>query len=214
MKIRVLLADDHRIVRDGLRFILEAQGDIQVVADASDGQEAIQQVKKHCPDVVVMDVAMPVLNGIVATEKIKLEHADTRVIILSMHSTTEHIYRSLRAGATGYLLKEAAGAEVVSAVRAVHQGKRFLSQKITEMMIDDYILHRQEGFALSPLEKLSIREREVMQMVVEGFTSEEIALKLNLSASTVDTYRSRLMKKLCVKDLPALMRFAVDYGIV
>lgn len=211
MTIHILLADDHAVVRDGLRLLLEAQADLSVVGVANHGREAVSLAWQVRPDVVVMDIAMPELNGLEATQQIRDALPQTRVIILSMHATSEHIFRALRAGARGYLLKDVAGAEVVAAVRAVWAGERYLSQKISETVIDDYM--RQSPAAPDPLDRLSAREREVLQLVVEGLSSAEVAARLSLSPKTVDTYRSRLMQKLGVSDLPALIRFAIKHGV-
>jgi len=211
--ITVFLADDHAVVRDGLRFLLEAQPDIRVIGDAANGREAVCRVTRLCPDVVVMDIAMPELNGIEAAQKIARDCPSTRVIMLSMHSTTEHVFQALQAGARGYLLKESAGIEVVNAVRAVHAGHRYLSEKISDRLIDDYVRQRQATEAKSPLARLSPREREVLQFVVEGKSSAEIAAILSLSLKTVETYRSRLMHKLGISDLPGLVKFAIQHGL-
>jgi DNA-binding NarL/FixJ family response regulator len=213
MSIGVFLADDHAVVRDGLRALLEAQSDMRVIGDAADGRDTVRQVARLCPDVVVLDIAMPELNGIEAAREIAQVSPATQVIILSMHSTTEHIFQALQAGVRGYLLKESAGIEVVNAVRAVHTGQRYLSQKISDTMIDDYIRQRQAAQAKSPLARLSLRERQVLQLVAEGKSSAEIADILSLSLKTVETYRSRLMHKLGISDLPGLVRFAIQHGL-
>ncbi|MBL0142486.1 MAG: response regulator transcription factor [Betaproteobacteria bacterium] len=208
--IRVLLADDHAVVRDGLRALLEAQQDIEVVGDAANGREALRRTKQLQPDVVVMDIGMPEINGIEATQLMHDACPSTRVLILSMHSTTEHIFRALQAGAKGYLLKDAAGHEVVDAVRTVHQGLRYLGRRITATVVDDYIAERRQS---SPLEGLSRRERQILQLVAEGKTSAEVATMLFLSPKTVDTYRSRMMHKLGITDLPGLVKFAIQHGV-
>ncbi len=213
MSITVFLADDHAVVRDGLRALLEAQPDIRVIGDAADGQETVRGVARLCPDVVVLDIAMPELNGIEAAYEIGQICPATQVIILSMLSTTEHIFRALQAGVRGYLLKESAGIEVVSAVHAVHTGHRYLSEKISDKIVDDYIRQRQATQARDPLASLSPREREVLQLVAEGKSSAEIAHILSLSPKTVETYRSRLMNKLGISDLPGLIRFAIQHGL-
>ena len=213
MSITVFLADDHAVVRDGLRVLLEAQPDIRVIGDAADGRETVRRVTRLCPDVVVLDIAMPELNGIEAAREIAQVCPSTQVIILSMHSTMLHIFRALQAGARGYLLKESAGIEVVNAVRAVHAGRRYLSQKISDSLIDDYVHQRQAAEAQSPLARLSPRERQVLQLVVEGKSSAEIAGTLSLSLKTVETYRSRLMHKLGISDLPGLVKFAIQHGL-
>jgi len=211
--ITVFLADDHAVVRDGLRALLEAQPDISVIGDAANGREAVHLAEQLCPYVVIMDIAMPDLNGIEATQQIREVYPSAQVIILSMHSTTEHIFRALQAGAHGYLLKESAGIEVVNAVRAVHAGHRYLSQKISDRLIDDYVRQRQAAEAKGPLGRLSPREREVLQLAVEGKSNVEIAGVLSLSLKTIETYRSRLMHKLDISDLPGLVRFAIQHGL-
>jgi DNA-binding NarL/FixJ family response regulator len=208
--IRVLLVDDHAVVRDGLRAMLEAQPEMEVVGDVANGREGVRATQKLRPDVVVMDIAMPELNGIEATLQIKERSPSTQVLILSMHSTTEHIFRALQAGARGYLLKDSAGAEVVEAVRAVHAGRRYLSNKIAATVIDDYISERHRT---SPLDSLSRRERQILQLIAEGKTSAEVGTMLFLSPKTVDTYRSRMMHKLGIGDVPNLVKFAIQHGI-
>jgi DNA-binding NarL/FixJ family response regulator len=210
MPIRVLLADDHAIVRDGLRALLEPQADFEVVAAAADGREAVRLAARLHPDVAVMDIAMPGLNGLEATEQIADHTPATQVIILSMHAAPEHIFRALRAGARGYVLKDAAGAELFDALRAVHAGRRYLSHAISEAVIDDYLSQRRRAH---PLEALSAREREVLQLTAEGRSTAEIARLLALSPRTVETYRSRLMQKLGLADLPALVKFAIQHGL-
>lgn len=210
MSIRVVLADDHSVVRDGLRFLLEAEGDIEVVGAAATGREVLRVARAVKPDVVIMDLAMPELNGTEATLQIHEALPETRVLILSMHSTTEHIYRAFQAGAQGYVLKESAGPEVVSAVRAVYAHRRYLSQKIAETVLEDYVRDRKSS---GPLDSLSPRERQILQLVAEGRTTAETATVLYLSPKTVETYRSRLMRKLGVHDFAGLVRFAVQHGL-
>jgi len=213
MTIRVLLADDHAMVRDGLQSLLESEDDIEVVGATGDGREAVRMVEKLRPDLALMDISMPGLNGIEATAEIADRFPDTRIIILSMHHTTEHIFQALKAGARGYLLKESAGSEVVTALRTVHKGGRYLSKRIEETVIDDYVRLRRSPDAASPMERLSHREREILQLVVEGKSSAEAAEILCISPKTVETYRSRLMRKLGVGDLPGLVKFALRHGL-
>ena len=213
MKITVFLADDHAMVRDGLQLLLETSGDIEVVGQAGSGRAAVLQVNQIKPDVVLMDIAMPELNGIEATRQLIGDQPETKVIILSMHATSEHIYQALQAGASGYLLKEAVGQEVVKAVHEVFNGQRYLSQKITETLVDDYLVQRDLGQTRSPLDRLSPREREVLQLVSEGLSSAKIAEQLALSPKTVDTYRSRIMQKIGVRDVTELVKFAIRYGL-
>jgi DNA-binding NarL/FixJ family response regulator len=212
--ISVFLADDHAVVRDGLKTLLEIEDKVSVVGSASNGRDALRQVKKIEPDVVIMDISMPELNGIDATRQIIEARPGIRVIILSMHATREHIQRALQAGAKGYLLKESAGAEVVQAVRAVYGGNRYLSQPVSEILIDDYLSSNQTDSFSDPLDQLSTREREILQLVVEGNSSAKIADILCLSPKTVETYRSRIMSKINVKDMPGLVKFAIRNGLI
>jgi len=213
MSITVLLADDHAVVRDGLRSMMQAQDDIEVISDAANGHDAVGQAAQLRPDVAIVDIAMPGLNGIDVTRKILKVCPSTKVIILSMYSATEHILQALQAGALGYVLKESAGVEVISAIRAVHDGNRYLSKKILESVIDDYLYQSKIARAESPLARLSIREREILQLVVEGKSSAEIAQILYISSKTVDTHRSRLMKKLDISDLVGLIKFSIQHGL-
>lgn len=209
MKIKILLADDHTIVRDGLRALLESELDIEIIGSVANGREALLKSLELKPDVVVMDIAMPELNGIDAAEQIRLGAPKTQVVILSIHSTAAHIYRAFRAGALGYLLKESAGSELIDAIHAVHKGRRYLTQRIADTVMDSYLLQHSK----SPLEELSVREREVLQLVAEGLPSAEISVRLSLSLRTVETYRSRIMQKLNLHDLSSLIRFAIENGL-
>jgi DNA-binding NarL/FixJ family response regulator len=210
MTISVFLADDHRVLRDGLRILLESQVDIQVVGEAENGKKAIEGVSAVKPDVAVMDITMPELNGIEAAQIIHEALPKIGIVILSIHSDLEHIFRALQAGAQGYILKESAGSEVISAVRSVYMGRRYLSPSIRDTLTEAYMQNRQME---SPLDQLSMREREVLQLTVEGHSSAAIAEKLALSPKTVETYRSRLMGKIGVRHLPELVRFAIKHGI-
>ncbi len=210
MTVTVLLADDHAVVRDGLRALLEV-GDLQVVAVAGNGREAVAEALRLRPDIVIMDIAMPELDGVEATRRIVEKCPETRVLILSMYLSAEHIYRALQAGAQGYVLKESAGEEVVEAIRTLRAGKRYLSHRITETVIDDYL---REGANVSPLDSLSLRERDVLQLVVEGRTNAAIAQALSLSPKTVETYRARIMKKLKVRDPVELVKFSMRHGLI
>jgi DNA-binding NarL/FixJ family response regulator len=211
MPITILLADDHAVVRDGLRALIEDGNDLKVVGVAGNGREAVAEAQRLRPDIVIMDIAMPELDGVEATRRIVEKCPDTRVLMLSMYLSAEHIYRALQAGAQGYVLKESAGDEVVEAIRALRAGKRYLSHRITETVIDDYL---REGASLSPLDSLSLRERDVLQLVVEGKTNLAIAQALSLSPKTVETYRARIMKKLKVHDTVELVKFAMRHGLV
>lgn len=208
MTIRVLLVDDHAMMRDGLKGLLEAAG-IRVVGEAADGRAALQRAVELKPDVVIMDIAMPDMNGIDAARLLREKCPATRIVMLSMHSSSEHVFRAFEAGVAGYLLKESAGAEVAAAVRAAHAGKRYQSRAIVSF---DAAAQTRAAHS-SPLDSLSAREREVLQLVVEGRSSAEIAKIVFLSPKSVETYRSRLMKKLGVGDVPALVKFAILHGL-
>ncbi|HEU5098104.1 MAG TPA: response regulator transcription factor [Roseiflexaceae bacterium] len=207
MTIEVFLADDHAVMRAGLRLLLEAQPDLRVIGEAANGREAVRQAQIKCPDVLIMDIAMAELNGIEATRQICALCPDTRVLVLSMYSTEEYVARALHAGALGYVLKEAAGADVIDAVRAVYAGRQYFSPKIAAA----HSYSRRAG--ISPLQSLSEREREILQLIVEGHSSAHIGGILNLSPKTVETYRSRLMHKLDLHDLPGLVKFAIQHGL-
>ena len=211
--MRVFLVDDHAIVRDGLRLILESQGDITVVGEASNGRQAVNEVKKICPDIVLMDIAMPELNGIDATMQITEICPSTHVVILSVLDTSEYIFEAFKAGAKGYILKESAGEEVVKAIRWVISGHHYLSQEISGTVVTDYIKQRGSSEQKSQLKTLSKREREILQLIVEGRSNAEVAHTLFISPKTVETYKSRIMQKLDIKDLPTLVRFAIKNGI-
>lgn len=211
MSIRILLADDHAVVRDGLSVLLNAEHGMEVVGSVSDGREALRAAAQMKPDVVVMDVNMPGLNGIEATRGINQLEPPPRVLILSMHGSSEHIYRALQAGALGYLLKESAGSEVVGAVRAVAAGRRYLSTQIADTALDAFLA---EDHSKSPIDRLSARERQLLQLLAEGRSNNDAARMLSLSVKTVETYRSRLLVKLGLKDLAALVRFALENGLI
>lgn len=213
MSIGVFITDDHAVFRDGLRTFLEAQGDMTVIGEADNGRDAVKKVKRLKPDVVILDIAMAEMNGIEAAVHILEDIPSSRVIILSMHKSDEYISRSLKAGVWGYLLKESAGAEVVDAVRTVHAGQRYLSRKILSEIWSDYLSPGTSAEVRDPLAALSQREREVLQLVAEGKTSSQIADILFLSPNTVDTYRSRIMNKLNIQNLPGLIKFAIKHGL-
>jgi DNA-binding NarL/FixJ family response regulator len=213
MTIRVFLADDHTVVREGLRAYLDAEPDIDIVGEAGDGREAVEQIADILPDVAIIDIGMPEINGIEATEMIDELCLDTRVVILSMHSTNEYVFRALQAGASGYVLKDSAGRELISAVHAVREGHHYLSQKISDQVIADYVKQRGAAKPQSPLDALSEREQQILVHLVEGATTREIAASLSLATSTINTYRSRLMRKLDVGDVASLVRFAIQHGL-
>ena len=212
MAVPILIADDHSLVRDGLRMNIEAQEDFKVVGEAINGREALTKAVELRPSVIIMDIAMPDMNGIEATSVICERLPGIKVLILSMYCSLEHSFRALHAGATGYLLKESAGDEVVMAVRTIMKGRYFFGAGVPVPLknggTEHYNRHK------SPLESLSHREREVLQFVVEGKSSTEIATLLTLSSKSVDTYRSRLMHKLGITNIPSLVSFALKHGII
>jgi DNA-binding NarL/FixJ family response regulator len=209
-QITVVLVDDHGIVREGLQALLDGHFHMKVVGAVANGKEAIQSAERLRPDVIVMDLVLPELNGIDATSRILEEFPDTRIVILSACDTSEHIFRALRAGARGYVVKESASTELVKAVLAVMAGDRYLSPQIAGVIVDALL---GGAPAASPIESLSSREREVLHLTVSGASSAEIAEKLSLSRKTVDTYRSRVMGKLGVEDLAGLVRFAIAHAM-
>lgn len=208
-KIRVLLADDHRMVRHGFRLILESQEDMDVIGEAGNGREAVELAERLRPDVVVMDVTMPELNGIEATRRIRQISPFIRVVALSVHRDGVYVREIVRAGAEGYILKESGDQELISAVRAVAEGNGYLSPEVAGAVLKDYRKH-----ATNPVDLLTPREREVLQLVAEGRTNKEIATRLNLSVYTVDGHRTRIMEKLGLHSVGELVRFAVRNGIV
>lgn len=214
MKIRVLVADDHAIIREGLRVMLGNQPDMEVVAVATNGREAIRLVDEHEPNVAVVDISMPELNGIESIQQMMPRHPHLQVVVLSIHETKPYVYRALKAGARGYLVKETAGVEVVDAVRAVYRGERYLSQSIADLLTNASFQNLESPMEVRPLEMLSSREREILQLVAEGKTSQEIAERLSISPKTVDTYRSRLMHKIGVEDVAGLVKFAIQHGVI
>jgi DNA-binding NarL/FixJ family response regulator len=210
----VLLADDHKMIRAGLRLVLEQQADVMVAGEADDGREAVSLAADLKPDVVVMDVGMPNLNGIEAALQIRQERPETAVVMLSMHSDEGYILRALRAGATGYILKDSAEADLVGAVRAVAEGKSFFSPKVSRILLEDYMRKLRKTGAEDSYDLLSAREREILQLVAEGKSSKEVANLLNLSVYTVETHRGNIMQKLNLRGIPELILYAVRKGIV
>lgn len=207
--ITVLIADDHAVMRQGLKALLAPVSDITVVAEANSGREVLAFAAALRPDVVVMDLTMPELNGIEATRALRAEWPRTQVVVLSMHADAEYLFRAFQAGALGYLLKESAVDELINAIRTVHAGNRYVCSGMALEGLPDNVLDAR----MSPLESLSARERQVLQLVVEGHSSAAVAASTGLSTKTVETYRSRLMKKLGVKDVIGLVKFAIQHGI-
>jgi DNA-binding NarL/FixJ family response regulator len=214
MSISVYIADDHELVRDGLKALLEDYPEILVVGDSASGTQAVSDALRLQPEVVILDINMPELNGIDAARQILEAAPTTRVIILSMLGTPEHVFRALQAGACGYLLKESASREVIDAVTAVAGGKMYFSQPVTTTLVNDYVNIRASNAIQSPISCLSQREREILIYVIEGKSSAEIGHQLHLSRKTIESYRSRMMQKLGIEDMPALIRFAMHEGLI
>jgi DNA-binding NarL/FixJ family response regulator len=210
--IRVLLADDHALFRAGVRRLLQSCEGVEVVGEAADGLEALRLSEQQRPDVLLMDIGMPGLNGVEAASRLAREGSRPRVVILSMHTGEEHVLRALRAGAAGYLLKDASPAELESAVRSAARGEAYLSPAISRYLVDDYVRRTSSGGG--PLDRLTPRQREVLQLIAEGNTTKAIATRLGLSVKTVETHRAQLMERLEVRDLAALVRLAVRLGLV
>ena len=212
-KIRVLLADDHTILRDGIRALLDDQADIEVIGEAEDGQATVKMTAQLLPDVVVMDIAMPLLNGLEATRQIQRDYPQVKVLILTMHENEEYIRQVLAAGALGYVLKDAAARDLLSAIRAVYQGEAVLSPAITRLVIEDYL---RWGDIRPPdsTNGLTSREREVLQLIAEGYTNKEIAEILCLSIKTVQSHRTNLMSKLDLHDRGELIKYAIQKKII
>lgn len=212
MSTRVLLVDDHAIIREGLRSLLEKQPDMEVVADADDGRKAIELVRELSPDIVIMDVTMPGLNGIEATRLIAAELPNVKIVALSIHSQRRFVADMLSAGAVGYILKECLFDELLQAIGVVTSGGRYLSPKIAEVVVDDYVKHL-SNISDSPLSALTGREREVLQLVAEGKSTKEIALELHVSTKTIEANRRQMMDKLGVNSIAELTKYAVREGL-
>jgi two-component system, NarL family, response regulator NreC len=213
-RLRILLADDHTIVRQGIRKILEAQADWEVVAEAGDGREAVRRALELKPDIAVLDIGMPLLNGIEATSQIVRRAPQTRVIILSMHPNEAYITRALQAGARGYLLKDSAGDDLIRAVTLVDEGKSFFSPAVAKVMLDDYVRALSERGVVDRYDSLSEREREIFQLVAEGRSNKDIADILGVSPNTIETHRAHIMEKLDVHSAVELVLYAVRKGII
>ncbi len=210
--IRVLLADDHTLVLAGIRGLLTKLAGVEVVGEAADGHETLRVAEALHPDVVLLDIGMPGLNGLEVAERLRKFDPAIRVVILSMHASEEYVVRALRAGAAGYLLKDSAVAELEVAIRSVARGETYLSPPVSKRVVDDYV--SRTGGISDPLAALTARQREILQLVAEGHTSKEIAQRLGLSYRTIETHRNQLMKRLGVTDLTGLVRFAVRAGLV
>lgn len=213
-KLRILLADDHTLMRQGLRKILEACVDWEVVAEASTGREAVREALSTEPDVVILDIGMPLLNGIEATRQILRRRPNTRVLILSMHADEAYILRALGAGARGYMLKDSADTDLIRGVTAVASGKSFFSPAVASVMLDDYVRRMAEKGIADRFDSLSEREREIFQLVAEGHSTKEIADLLSVSPATVETHRAHILQKLDVHNTAELVLYAVRRGLI
>jgi DNA-binding NarL/FixJ family response regulator len=219
-QVRILLVDDHTLVRGGLRALLQDLEGVQVVAEAGDGREALQLIETNRPDIVMMDIAMAGMNGLEATNRISKDYPGVRVIILSMHTSEEYVLQALRAGASGYLLKDAGVSELDIAIHAVARGETYLSPPVSKHVISDYMrrvgleLESDDAGGQPSLDRLTLRQREILQLIAEGNTTQEIANLLNISVKTVETHRMQLMERLNIHDVAGLVRFAIRVGLI
>ncbi len=211
---RILLADDHTVMRSGLRLVLEKQADFQVVGEAEDGRRAVELAEKLNPDVVVIDVAMPNLNGIEATRQILARNPRIAAVVLSMHSDETYVIRALKSGARGYLLKDSAEADLIRAIRAVCEGKSFFSPTISRTLLEDYVRQMHEKGVEDSYDLLTARERQILQLIAEGKANKEIAAMLSLSVYTVETHRTHILQKLNLHTVPELILYAVRKGLI
>jgi DNA-binding NarL/FixJ family response regulator len=213
-QIRILIADDHTILRSGLRLLLEQQADLKVVAEANNGREAVELASRHRPEVAILDIGMPELNGIEATRQILAAEPSTQVVILSMHADEGYVLRALKAGARAYILKNSAESDLIRAVRSVADGKSFFSPVISKMLLEDYIRQIRDKQVEDSYDLLTPREREILQMLAEGKTNKEVANVLHLSVHTVDAHRGNILQKLNLHGVPEMILYAVRKGII
>jgi DNA-binding NarL/FixJ family response regulator len=209
-EIRILLAEDHTLVRAGIRSLLDRIGGMTVVAEASDGTEAVRLARKHQPQLVVMDIGMAGLNGLEATRRIRSDNPEARILILSMHANEQYVHQALQAGASGYLLKDAATEELELAIQAAFRGQTYLSPRISRQLVEDYLKHGEAN----PADQLTPRQREILQLIAEGRSTRAIAERLHVSIKTVETHRAQLMDRLDIHDVPGLVRFAIRSGVI
>jgi two-component system response regulator NreC len=213
-KIKLLVADDHKIFRQGIKKLLEEEPDLQVAGEAADGRDAVKKATELKPDVILMDITMSTLNGLEATKQIKKVLPDVRVIMVTMHKNEEYVLQSFQAGASGYILKEGAVEELVSAIRSIHQDKSFLSPSISKTLISAYLRKMETGKTQTPFDLLTDREREVLQLIAEGYTNREVAKALFISVKTVEAHRAHIMQKLNIHDIAKLVKYAIQKGLV
>lgn len=214
MSIRILLVDDHTILRAGLKMMLNAQPDMEVVGEAQDGRQAIHEVQRLQPDVILMDITMPDMNGIEATRQVKKILPDAKVLVLTMHENDEYVFQALRAGASGYMLKEAADTELISALHVVQNGQFYLSPAAQSVMVGDYLQRVKIGEEKDSYSVLTEREREILKLVAEGYTNNQIAERLVISPKTVDTHRTHIMDKLNLHSRAELVKYAMRRGLL
>lgn len=213
-KVKLMLVDDHKIVRQGIKKLLEEEPDLQVAGEAANGREAVKKATELKPDVILMDITLSNLNGLEATKQIKKVLPDVKVIMLTMHKNEEYVLQSFQAGASGYILKEGAVEELVSAIRSIHQDKSFLSPTISKTLIDAYLRKMETGKTETPFDLLTDREREVLQLIAEGYTNREVAKSLFISVKTVEAHRAHIMQKLNIHDIAKLVKYAIQKGLV
>jgi len=213
-QIRILIADDHTVIRSGLKLLLEQQPDFRVVAEANDGREAVELVLKEHPEVAILDIGMPLMNGIEATQQIVTKEPRTQVVILSMHSDEGYVLRALKAGAKAYILKNSAETDLIRAVHSVAEGKSFFSPAISKMLLEDYVRQIRDKNVEDSYDLLTPREREVLQLLAEGRTNKEVANLLKLSVYTVDAHRGNILQKLNLHGVPEMILYAVRKGII
>ncbi len=214
MKIRILLADDHTILRAGLKMMLNAQPDMEIVGEAQDGRQAVQEAQRLQPDIILMDITMPDMNGIEATKQIKKLSPEGKILILTMHEHDEYIFQALRAGASGYMLKEAADTDLISAIHIIQSGQFYLSPTAQSVMVGDYLQRLRTGEEKDSYSSLTEREREILKLVAEGHTNNQIAERLVISPKTVDTHRTHIMDKLNLHSRAELVKYAMRRGLL
>lgn len=213
-KIRVLVADDHAIVREGVRMILARENDIEVVGEAGDGQQALEQVGKLRPQVVIMDISMPAMGGIEATQRVRAQYADVQVLALTMHEDETYVFQLLRAGAAGYVLKRAAAQDLVQAVRAAARGEAFLYPSVARKVVEDYLRRVEAGEERERYDGLTSREKEILTLIAQGLSNQQIAGQLYISIKTVQTHRAHILEKLGLHDRTELVRYAIRKGLI